>query len=78
MAAAHEEDVVMAFRQAVEEEMNKMQSGSGLKRTEFFTPGASTEDVLRHLVERHQEMEHEVALLRTIVLRLVSDPVDQE
>ena len=78
MAAAHEEDVVMAFRQAVEEEMHKMQEGSGLKREEFFTSGASSEDVLRHLVERHQELEHEVALLRTIVLRLVSDPVDRD
>ena len=76
MSSAHEEDVVLAFRQAVEEEMTKLQSG-GAQPTDIFADGASTEEALRRLLERHQELEHEVALLRTIVLRLVSEPVDQ-
>ena len=76
MAAAHEEDVVIAFRQAVEEEMEKMQAGAGTQGTEVFSAGASTEEALRALSARHLELEREVALLRTIVLRLVSDPID--
>ena len=77
MNSAHEEDVVIAFRQAVEEEMKKMQGGGGRHR-DIFEDGAGPEEALRRLFERHQELEHEVALLRTIVLRLVSDPVDQK
>ncbi len=76
MAAAHEEDVVIAFRQAVEEEMEKMQTGAGAHATEVFPPGASTEDALKAIAAHHLELEREVALLRTIVLRLVSDPID--
>ena len=76
MAAAHEEDVVIAFRQAVEEEMEKMQSGAGTQGTEVFAAGASPEQALKALASRHLELEREVALLRTIVLRLVSDPID--
>ncbi len=76
MAAAHEEDVVIAFRQAVEEEMEKVQSGVKTHDAEVFPPGASPEEALRALTARHLELEREVALLRTIVLRLVSDPID--
>ena len=76
MAAAHEEDVVIAFRQAVEEEMEKMQGGAGTKATQVFPPGASPEEAVQALAARHVELEREVALLRTIVLRLVSDPID--
>ena len=75
MAAAHEEDVVIAFRQAVEEEMEKVQSGGGPSR-EVFPADASPEQALKALAARHLELEREVALLRTIVLRLVSDPID--
>jgi hypothetical protein len=75
MASAHEEDVVMAFRQAVEEEMTKLQQGH-IQHPEVFEPGISIEESLRRLHSRQQELEHEVALLRTIVLRLVSEPVD--
>ncbi len=67
MAAAHEEDVVIAFRQAVEEEMQKMLSGE-TGREDVFAGGASTEQALSRLAERHAELEHEVALLRTILL----------
>lgn len=77
MSSAHEEDVVIAFRQAVEEEMTKLQSGH-VQRPDIFAGGASVEEALQRLLERHEELEHEVALLRTIVLRLVSEPVDQQ
>lgn len=76
MASAHEEDVVIAFRQAVEDEMQKMQSGE-VRHADVFAGGATTETALRRLAERQLELEHEVALLRTIVLRLVSEPVDE-
>lgn len=77
MATAHEEDVVIAFRQAVEEEMKKAMSGEGA-REDIFANGASTEQALQRLAARHAELEHEVALLRTILLRLVSEPVDDK
>lgn len=76
MISANEEDVVIAFRQAVEEEMAKMQQGTSSKG-DIFAGGVSTDEALRHLLQRHEELEHEVALLRTIVLRLVSEPVDR-
>ena len=77
MASAHEEDVVIAFRQAVEEEMRKMLAGQP-RREDVFAGNASPEEALRRLLARHEELEHEVALLRTIVLRLVSEPVDEK
>jgi hypothetical protein len=74
---ANEEDVVIAFRQAVEEELHKAQHGGRKSAHEdIFADGASLEESLRRLSVRHDELQHEVALLRTIVLRLVSDPVD--
>jgi hypothetical protein len=76
MVIAHEEDVVIAFRQAVEEELQKAMAGE-VPREDVFADGASTDEALRRLVARHAELEHEVALLRTILLRLVSDPVDK-
>ena len=39
--------------------------------------GEMPSDQRRRLLHRHEELEHEVALLRTIVLKLVSDPVDR-
>lgn len=73
---AHEEDVVIAFRQAVEEEFNRAQEGRpGFG--DIFAGGASTEAALRRLVVRHEDLQREVALLRTIVLRLVSEPIDE-
>lgn len=76
MSSAHEEDVVIAFRQAVEEEMKKMQSGDSAGH-DIFEGSADAETALHRLSARHSELEREVALLRTIVLRLVSDPVDR-
>ncbi len=73
---AHEDDVVLAFRQAVEEEMHKMQTGQSRSPIDF--DHLTSEAALQELAQRHLELEHEVALLRTIVLRLVSEPVDSE
>ena len=77
MPSANEEDVVVAFRQAVEAEMRKLQSGGAETREEIMAAGLPLEETVRRLAHRHEELEHEVALLRTIVLRLVSDPVDR-
>lgn len=77
MATAHEEDVVIAFRQAVEEEMKKAMSGQ-VPTADIFAGGVSTEEALQRLMARHNELAHEVALLRTILLRLVSEPVDEQ
>lgn len=76
MATAHEEDVVIAFRQAVEEEMQRALAGEE-PREELMGADISPEETLRRLIGRHEELEREVALLRTILLRLVSEPVDQ-
>ncbi len=77
MKSANEQDVVIAFRQAVEEEMKRAQQGGVSQPADIFAGGASTEDALHRLAERHAELEHEVALLRTIILRLISEPVDE-
>jgi UDP-N-acetylmuramyl tripeptide synthase len=76
MATANEQDVVIAFRQAVEEEMRRAQSNTG-PAVPLTGEGVSTEQTVQRLVERHLELEHEVALLRTIILRLISEPVDE-
>ncbi len=76
MSSANEQDVVIAFRQAVEEEMRKAQQGA--RHAGGFDTDRSVEESLRQLRERHLELEREVALLRTIVLRLISDPVDEQ
>ena len=75
--SANENDVVLAFRQAVEAEMRRAQS-ENVVRAEIFAEGESAESALRKLVTRHEELEHEVALLRTIILKLISEPVDEQ
>ena len=77
MSTAHEEDVVIAFRQALEEELQLVQNGQSHLHEDVFEGGASAEEAVHRLAERTRHLEREVALLRTIVLRLVSDPVDQ-
>ena len=79
MSSAHEEDVVIAFRQAVQEELLRVQEG-GVKEEDqpLMKEGEPVETTLRRLCGRHAQLEHEVALLRTIVLRMVSDPIDNE
>lgn len=75
MAHAHEDDVVIAFRQAVEEELRRVQDGEA--HDPHFVPGASAEENLQRLARAHSRLETEVALLRTVILKLVSQPVDQ-
>ena len=74
---ANEDDVVLAFRQAVEEEIERAQN-DGERHTNVFEGGASNEEALRRLVKRHDDLEHEVKLLRTIILKLISEPVDEQ
>lgn len=74
---AHEEDVVMAFRQAVEEELRQAAQGASIKE-DLFSGDASTSDILQRLAAQQEELQREVALLRTIILRLVSEPVDND
>jgi hypothetical protein len=76
MALANEQDVVIAFRQAVEEEMRRAQSNPRSQQP-LIGAGIPLEQSVQMLVERHLELEHEVALLRTIILRLISEPVDE-
>ncbi|HEX9997486.1 MAG TPA: hypothetical protein VGB45_10110 [Abditibacterium sp.] len=76
MATAHEDDVVIAFRQAVEEELRRVQDGAQQENEIHFVPGASTEENLQRLAHAHARLQTEVALLRTVILKLVSNPVD--
>lgn len=78
MSSANEQDVVIAFRQAVEEEMRKAQEEGTEHVDQLNATGLSSEELMRRLRERHLELEREVALLRTIVLRLISEPVDEQ
>lgn len=75
MAIAHEDDVVIAFRQAVEEELRRVQDG-GQESEIHFVPGAPAEENLERLAHAHARLQTEVALLRTVILKLVSNPVD--
>ncbi len=70
---AHEEDVVTMYRQAVKEEMRQIREGRAQCKSTLHE-GASPEERLRCLTQRYVELEREVALLRTIVLRLFSEP----
>ena len=73
----NEQDVVIAFRQAVEEELRRAQE-NGEPRDSLLQAGLSVEELLHRLVARHEELEHEVKLLRTIILKLISEPVDEQ
>jgi hypothetical protein len=72
---AQDDDVVVMYRKAIEEELRLIRDGLDRSK-EVLCNGASIEEKLQCLAERHTRLEHEVALLRTIVLRLVSKPVD--
>jgi len=77
MAIAHEDDVVIAFRQALEEELRRVQE-EGAKTEPLLEEGASTEQNLARLAQSHERLQSEVALLRTVILKLVSQPVDTQ
>ena len=74
MAQINEEDVVIAFRQALEEELNRAQQGDEIHAV--YHDGASTEENLQRLVKSHLQLQSEVALLRTVILKLLSHPID--
>ena len=74
MALAHEDDVVFAFRQTLQEELRRVQDGGDSEP--LFIEGAPADENLRRLVKSHEHLQCEVALLRTVILKLVSQPVD--
>lgn len=74
MAQINEEDVVIAFRQALEEELHRAQRGDATHAV--YHDGASTEENLQRLVKSHLQLQSEVALLRTVILKLLSQPID--
>jgi hypothetical protein len=74
MATANEDDVVQAFRQAVEEELRRAQDGG--QHEPHFILGAPAEENLQRLAVAHERLQSEVALLRTVILKLVSQPID--
>ncbi len=74
MAQINEEDVILAFRQTLEEELKRAQDGA--QHEPILLPSASTEENLERLALAHEQLQAEVALLRTVVLKLLSQPVD--
>lgn len=74
MTKIHEDDVIIAFRQTVEEELKRAQQGSDT--VPLYHDGASTEQNLQRLIQSHLKLQAEVALLRTVILKLLSEPVD--
>ncbi len=74
MAQINEEDVILAFRQTLEEELRRVQEGAELEP--LYRDGASTEENLERLARAHEQLQTEVALLRTVILKLMSQPVD--
>lgn len=75
MPPINENDVVLAFRQSVEEELQHLQSEGNIAEPTLIE-GASAEENLKRLAQSHARLQSEVALLRTIVLKLISEPVD--
>ena len=76
MAHSNEQDVVIAFRQSVEEELHRLQV-EGDTSEPTYDADRSTEENLAHLAHSHAQLQSEVALLRTIILKLISNPVDE-
>lgn len=74
MIPIHEDDVVLAFRQSVEEELQRLQRDGAAEP--ILIPGASAESNLGRLAHSHAQLQSEVALLRTIILKLISEPLD--
>ena len=75
MTTIHEDDVVFAFRQAVEEELSRLQH-ENVSAEPVLKPDASAEENLQRLAQSHTKLQAEVALMRTIILKLMSQPVD--
>lgn len=75
MTPIHEDDVVIAFRQSVEEELKRLQASGGTSEP-VIVPGAPDAENLARLAQSHTRLQSEVALLRTIILKLMSQPLD--
>ena len=76
MTTGHEDDVLYAFRQAVEEELRRVSEGEN--QAPLLLEDASVEENLARVVQSHLLLQQEVALLRTVMLKLVSQPIDLE
>ena len=76
MTTGHEDDVLAALRQAVEEQIRAANEGENLEP--LMIAGASAEENLARVVQSHLHLQQEVALLRTIMLKLVSQPIEFE
>ena len=76
MTFGHEDDVLAALRQAVEEQIRAANEGEN--HEPLVIAGASTEENLARVVQSHLHLQQEVALLRTIMLKLVSQPIEFE
>ena len=76
MTTGHEDDVLAALRQAVEEQIRAANEGEN--HEPLVIENASTEENLARVVQSHLHLQQEVALLRTIMLKLVSQPIEFE
>lgn len=76
MTTGHEDDVLAALRQAVEEQIRAANEGEN--HEPLILDSASTEENLARVVQSHLHLQQEVALLRTIMLKLVSQPIEFE
>lgn len=76
MTTGHEDDVLAALRQAVEEQI--LAANEGEDYEPLIRKGASVEENLARVVQSHLHLQQEVALLRTIMLKLVSQPIEFE
>ena len=76
MTTGHEDDVLAALRQAIEEQLRRVSEGEN--EAPLLDPNASVEENLARVVQSHLHLQQEVALLRTVMLKLVSQPIDLE
>ncbi len=76
MTTGHEDDVLFALRQAVEEQILAANEGENLEP--LLLEGVSIEENLARVVQSHLHLQQEVALLRTVMLKLVSQPIEFE
>lgn len=76
MTTGHEDDVLAALRQAIEEQLRRVNEGEN--EAPLIDPAATTEENLARVVQSHLHLQQEVALLRTVMLKLISQPIDLE
>ena len=76
MTTGHEDDVLAALRQTIEEQMRRANQGENDEP--LLDPKAAVEANLARVVQSHLHLQQEVALLRTVMLKLISQPIDLE